>query len=146
MGQRLELEYKTARLLGWLAIVTVSFVIDGRLGSVALYLAVGGNGKKWFEYNAYFYTRAAAFFNGLLWGIIMGGIYAALINLLRFSRGWMIFILIWGFLGVGYSGFSVRKTPEYMHDGSHTNLSIIKTTSVLVYLVISIISYLLYSE
>ena len=142
MGQGLELGYRTARLLGWLTVVAVSFVIDGRLGAVILYLAVGGNGKKWFEYNAYLYTRGAAVFNGLLWGIIMGGIYVALINLLHLSRGWMIFLLIWGFLGVGYSGFNVIKTPEHMRDGSHTNLFIIRMTSILVYLLISIISYL----
>ena len=144
MGQGLELGYRTARLLGWLAVVAVSFVIDSRLGAVILFLAVGGNGKKWFDRNAYFYTRGAAFFNGLVWGIIMGGIYVALINLLHLPKGWMIFLLIWGFLGVGYSGFSVAKTPEYMRDGSHTNLSIIRMTSILVYLLISIISYLVY--
>lgn len=142
MGQ--ELGYRSARLFGWLTIVVVSFVIDSRLGAVILYLAVGGNGKKWFEYNAYLYTQGVAVFNGLLWGIIMGGIYVALINLLHLSRGWMIFLLIWGFLGTGYSGFSVLRTPSYMRDGSHTNLSIIKMTSILVYLLISIISYLVY--
>jgi hypothetical protein len=143
MGQ--ELGYKTARLLGWLTVVAVSFVTDSRLGTMILYIAVGGNGKKWFEHNAYFYTRGAAFFNGLVWGIIMGGIYFALINLLHLSKGWMIFLLIWGFLGVGYSGFSAKaRTPEYMRDGAYWNLSIIQITSIFVYLPISIISYLVY--
>ncbi len=142
MGQGLG--YRTARLIGWLIVVVVSFVIDSRLGAVILYLAVGGNGKKWFEYNAYLYTQAGAVFNGLLWGIIMGGIYVALINLLHLSRGWMIFLLIWGFLGVGYSGFSVAKTPQYMRNGSHTDLFIIRMTSILVYFLISIISCLVY--
>jgi hypothetical protein len=142
MGQGLG--YRSARLLGWLIIVVVSFVIDSRLGAVILYLAVGGNGKKWFEYNTYLYTQRAAVFNGLLWGIIMGGIYVALINLLHLSKGWMIFLLIWGFLGTGYSGFSVLRTQDYMRDGSRTNLSIIKMTSILVYLLISVISYLVY--
>jgi hypothetical protein len=143
MGQGLG--YGTTRLFGWLIAVIVSFVINSALGAVVLYVAVGGNGRIWFERNAYFYTQGAAVFNGVVWGVIMGGIYVALINLLHLSKGWMTFLLIWGFLGVGYSGFSAKaRTREYMRDGAHTNLSIIQITSILLYLPISIISYLLY--
>ncbi len=140
-----DLGYGIVTFFGWLIGIVVSFVIDDRLGAVILYLAIGGNGKKWFDRNAYFYTRGATVFNGLLWGIITGGIYVALINLLHLSKGWMIFLLIWGFLGVGYSGFSAKaRTPEYMRDGAYSNLSIIQITSILVYLPISIISYLVH--
>jgi hypothetical protein len=127
-------------LLGWLTIVAVCFIIYKPLGAFLLLLAIGGNGKKWFQYNAYFYTSIGACVNGFLWGLIIGAIYLILIKFLHLSLAVSIGLLVWGLLATAYSGFGTRITPGHTADGSHANLSFISGVSSIVYLAIAITS------
>lgn len=133
-----------AKSVGWLIIIVVCFIIYKPLGAFCLLLAIGGYGKKWFHHNAYFYSRSAACINGLLWGIIMGAIYLAVIKFMQLKVGLSIGLLVWGLLATAYSGFDARVTPHYMRDGSHTNLSIISGISSLIYVAIATISLALF--
>lgn len=127
-------------LVGWVIILVVCFIIYKPLGAFCLLLAIGGNGKKWFHHNAYFYSRNAARINGFLWGVIMGTIYLALIKFMQLKLGLSIALLVWGFLATAYSGFGARVTPNHTRDGSHANLSLISGVSSLIYLAMATIS------
>ena len=127
-------------LVGWAGIVAIAFLIYQPLGSFLLFLVLGGYGRKWFRYNAYFYTTASAVVSGLLWGLVMGVLYIAMIRLLHIGAGLSIGLLVWALMATAYSGFA--HVPDYARDGSNANLSTISGISSLLYIVISVTALL----
>ncbi len=123
-----------ARLAAWAVMTAVAFAVSKTLGAFVLFLGVGGSGKKWFQENAYFYTRAAAVINGVLWGAVLGGLYIALTRLLRLQTPLSIMLLLWGALAAAYSGYGAGPVPFYMQDGSHANLALIRRFATAVFL------------
>jgi hypothetical protein len=128
-------------LVAWAVMVVVAFMIYQPASAFLLFLALGGNGRKWFRSNAYFYTTASAVVSGLLWGLIMGAVYLTIIKFLHPGVGLSIGLVVWGFLATAYSGFA--RVPWYMRDGSHENLIAISGISSMVYLAIAIMSLVL---
>ena len=132
-----------AQILVYVVFICIAFHFSHLLAAFIIILAIGGNGKKWFNHNAYLYSTTSATINGVLWGLLMGILAAISLIWTHPTKPVAIGFLVWSLISTAYSGYGKGPAPALLRDGSHTNLATIQISAILSYLLsVSIILFL----